>query len=66
MLFTCWICSFYYFMLHYCEASHFDLQNYTFFENFDSEGQASHSKDQVIWRNYQYANSACDQFEQKQ
>ena len=66
MLCSWWICPFFLFLLHYCEASHFDLRNYTFSEYYESECQASHSTDQVIWRNHQYANYACVHFEQKQ
>ena len=59
-----WICPFYCFLLHYCEASHFDLRNSTFFEYFDRECEALHSKKNVISRNHPYANSACVQFRQ--
>ena len=62
MLCSWWICPFYCFLLHYCEASHFDLQNYTFVEYFEREREASHSEEDVICRNYPYANSACVQF----
>ena len=56
------ICSFYCFLLHYCKASHLDLRNDTFFEYFERECDVSHSKRNVICRNYPYANSACIQF----
>ena len=44
MLCSWWICPVYCFLLHYCEASHLDLRNYTFFEYFRRECEASHSK----------------------
>ena len=50
------------FLLHYCEASHFDLQNYTFFEFFHRECEAPHSQKNVTCLNYPYVNSACVQF----
>ena len=62
MLCSWWICPFHCFVLHYCEASHFHLRNYIFFEYFEPECEASHSKDHVICRDYLYANSAWVQF----
>ena len=62
MLCSRWICPFHCFVLHDDDASHFDLRNYTLFEYFEPYCEASNSTDQVTWRNYQYANSACVQF----
>ena len=36
------------FLLHYCEASHSDLRNYTFLQYFKPECDASHWTRQVI------------------
>ena len=65
MLCSWCICSFSCLVVHYCEASHFGLQNYTFFEYFGMECQASHWNDHVLGCNYLHVNSECVQFEQK-
>ena len=62
MLCSWWICPFSCFLLHYCEASHCDLQNYTFLEYLDLECEALHSKKNVFCRNYPNPNSACVRF----
>ena len=62
MICSWWICPISCFLLHYCEASHFNWPNYTLIECFEAECKELHSKDRDKGRNYLYDNSECVHF----